>query len=77
MVKKLGPKTGSRVKVGQRVVAVPWPTAGGDGTYQQYVAVPEKDLVSLHIHLQLQHFSHACRYSWFPMTRLLRTSCRF
>ena len=48
MVIKLGPKTGGRVKEGQRVVAVPWPTAGGEGTYQQYVAVPEKDLVSMH-----------------------------
>lgn len=47
MVKKMGPKTGSRVKEGQRVVAVPWPTAGGEGTYQQYVAVPEKALVWL------------------------------
>ena len=47
MVTKLGPKTGSRVKEGQRVVAVPWPTAGGEGTYQQYVATPEKDLVNL------------------------------
>ncbi|KAL0054994.1 hypothetical protein WJX82_005540 [Trebouxia sp. C0006] len=45
MVNKLGPKTGGRVKEGQRVVAVPWPTAGGEGMYQQYVAVPEKDLV--------------------------------
>ena len=48
MVNKLGPKTGGRVKEGQRVVAVPWPTAGGEGMYQQYVAVPEKDLVSMH-----------------------------
>ena len=48
MVQKLGPKTGQRVKKGQRVVAVPWPTAGGEGTYQQFVAVPEKDLVSIH-----------------------------
>lgn len=47
MVHKLGPKTGNRVKEGQRVVAVPWPTAGGEGTYQQYVATPEKDLVTL------------------------------
>ena len=48
IVNKLGPNTGSRVEEGQRVVAVPWPTAGGEGTYQQYVAVPEKDLVSMH-----------------------------
>lgn len=48
VVQKLGPKTGQRVKQGQRVVAVPWPTAGGQGTYQQFVAVPEKDLVSVH-----------------------------
>ena len=47
MVTKLGPKTGSRVREGQRVVGVPWPTAGGEGTYQQYLATPEKDLVTL------------------------------
>ncbi|DBA91917.1 TPA: hypothetical protein ACH3X2_003820 [Trebouxia sp. C0005] len=46
IVNKLGPNTGSRVEEGQRVVAVPWPTAGGEGTYQQYVAVPEKDLIN-------------------------------
>ncbi|KAL3148871.1 hypothetical protein ABBQ32_001743 [Trebouxia sp. C0010 RCD-2024] len=45
VVAKLGPKTGDRVKEGQRVVAVPWPTAEGEGTYQQYVATPEKNLV--------------------------------
>lgn len=50
MVTKLGPKTGNRVKEGQRVVAVPWPTAGGEGTYQQYVATPEKDLVNCCAH---------------------------
>ena len=51
VVKKLGPKTGKRVSEGQRVVAVPWPTAKGEGTYQQYVAVPEKHLVGLLIKL--------------------------
>lgn len=50
MVTRLGPKTGSRVKEGQRVVAVPWPTAGGEGTYQQYVATPEKGLVKSGAH---------------------------
>ena len=47
VVQKLGPKTGERVSEGQRVVSVPWPTAEGEGTYQQYVAVPEKHLVGL------------------------------
>lgn len=50
MVEKLGPNTGSRVKEGQRVVAVPWPTASGVGTYQQYVATPEKCLVNFSAH---------------------------
>lgn len=36
-----------RLKVGQRVVGVPWPAAEGEGTYQQYVAVPLEHLVSL------------------------------
>jgi hypothetical protein len=33
------------VQEGMRVVAVPWPTAGGVGTWQQYVCVPEEHLV--------------------------------
>ena len=58
-VTKLGPKTGGRVKEGQRVVAVPWPTAGGEGTYQQYVATPEKNLVKYCAHgLSISHLCH-------------------
>lgn len=57
MVTKLGPKTGSRVKEGQRVVAVPWPTAGGEGTYQQYVATPEKTLVKIQVCTWPEHQS--------------------
>ena len=30
---------------GQRVVGVPWPSEKGEGTWQQYVAVPLKHLV--------------------------------
>ncbi len=33
------------VQEGMRVVAVPWPTASGNGTWQQYVCVPEEHLV--------------------------------
>ena len=34
-----------KLKEGQRVVAVPWPSAEGEGTWQQYVAVPIENLV--------------------------------
>ena len=30
---------------GQRVTACPWPTEGGEGTWQQLVVVPAKSLV--------------------------------
>ncbi|KAK9829662.1 hypothetical protein WJX72_007192 [[Myrmecia] bisecta] len=43
-VEKVGPGV-TRVKPGQRVVAAPWPTFHGQGTWQQYVVVPEKHLV--------------------------------
>ena len=36
-----------RLRVGQRVVGVPWPAAEGEGTYQQYVTVPLEHLVRL------------------------------
>ena len=32
-------------KQGQRVTACPWPTEGGEGTWQQLVLVPAKSLV--------------------------------
>lgn len=35
-----------KLKEGQRVVGVPWPSAEGEGTWQQYVAVPLENLVS-------------------------------
>lgn len=42
-----GPDTSGNYKKGDRVVAVPWPgRETGKGTWQQYVAVPEKNLVS-------------------------------
>ena len=31
---------------GQRVTAAPWPTEEGEGTWQQHVLVPAKDLVT-------------------------------
>lgn len=34
----------TRFQPGQRVVAVPWPTKVGNGTWQQFVAVPESSL---------------------------------
>ena len=37
---------GSRqLREGQRVVGVPWPSAEGEGTWQQYVNVPFEHLV--------------------------------
>ncbi|KAK9916376.1 hypothetical protein WJX75_001994 [Coccomyxa subellipsoidea] len=43
-----GPGTSGDYKKGERVVAVPWPSwATGQGTWQQYVAVPEKDLIKV------------------------------
>lgn len=46
-VEENGPGTSGSYKKGDRVVAVPWPSREtGMGTWQQYVAVPEKNLVS-------------------------------
>lgn len=36
----------SKFKEGQRVAAAPWPQFQGRGSWAQYVAIPEKDLVS-------------------------------
>ncbi|CAL8467495.1 g7033 [Coccomyxa elongata] len=45
-VEENGPGTSGNYKTGDRVVAVPWPSREtGMGTWQQYVAVPEKNLV--------------------------------
>ena len=72
MVQKLGPKTGTRVKEGQRVVAVPWPTAGGEGTYQQYVATPEKDLVTVSASSSGSVCENVCAVVLPLMTRFCR-----
>ena len=45
-VEQSGPGAG-RYPKGTRVIAVPWGTMGGEGTWQQYVAVPEAALVSV------------------------------
>ena len=34
-----------QLEEGQRVVGVPWPSAEGEGTWQQYVNVPLEHLV--------------------------------
>jgi NADPH:quinone reductase-like Zn-dependent oxidoreductase len=53
VIEKMGPEgreltgTAKSLKVGQRVVAVPWPSAEGEGTWQEYVSVPVKNLVTL------------------------------
>ena len=44
-VVKNGPGA-STFKEGQRVAAAPWPQFQGHGSWAQYVAIPEKDLVS-------------------------------
>lgn len=44
-VVKNGPGA-SKFKEGQRVAAAPWPQFQGRGSWAQYVAIPEKDLVS-------------------------------
>ena len=44
-VVKNGPGA-SKFKEGQRVAAVPWPQFQGRGSWAQYVAIPEKDVVS-------------------------------
>lgn len=46
-VAKLGPGTSGRIKEGQRVVATSWPSAVGNGTWQQYVVVSEEVLVAV------------------------------
>lgn len=43
VVEELGPGTSGRLSKGQRVVAADW----GQVTYQEYVAVDEKNLVRL------------------------------
>lgn len=43
-VVKNGPGA-SKFKEGQRVAAAPWPQFQGRGSWAQYVAIPEKDLV--------------------------------
>ena len=51
-VVKNGPGA-SKFKEGQRVAAAPWPQFQGRGSWAQYVAIPEKDLVSNRSMLQL------------------------
>ncbi|CAL8460825.1 g356 [Coccomyxa elongata] len=52
VIEKLGPQpspppteTARKLKEGQRVVGVPWPSAEGEGTWQQYVAAPLENLI--------------------------------
>ena len=44
IVEAVGPDV-QGFKPGQRVTACPWPTEGGEGTWQQLVVVPAKSLV--------------------------------
>ncbi|BDA41741.1 Enoyl-[acyl-carrier-protein] reductase, mitochondrialial [Coccomyxa sp. Obi] len=52
VIEKLGPQpsapsteTARKLKEGQRVVGVPWPSAEGEGTWQQFVAAPLENLI--------------------------------
>jgi NADPH:quinone reductase-like Zn-dependent oxidoreductase len=40
-------KDASKFEIGQRVVGVPWPAEVGEGTWQQYVAVDESNLLAV------------------------------
>jgi NADPH:quinone reductase-like Zn-dependent oxidoreductase len=54
------------VQEGTRIVAVPWPTMGGAGTWQQYVCVPEEHLVRADRCLQaLLSIARACAVQCF------------
>jgi hypothetical protein len=44
VVKETGPNA-MKFKIGQRVVSTDWGASEGNGTWQQYCAVPESDLV--------------------------------
>lgn len=37
----------SKFPVGQRVVATPWPIMSGNGTWQQYIVIPESVLYAV------------------------------
>ena len=59
VVEELGPGTSGRLSKGQRVVAADW----GQVTYQEYVAVEEKNLVLLwllHLLVISAHASSMC-----------------
>ncbi|KAK9830034.1 hypothetical protein WJX72_009314 [[Myrmecia] bisecta] len=60
-----GSEGASRFKVGQRVVAAPWPMFEGQGTWQQYVAVPERHLVAVPDNVPDEH---AAQFWINPMT---------
>ena len=49
----------SKFNEGQRVIAVPWPQFQGEGTWQQYVAVKEENLV------RHNHAQYACRIKMY------------
>lgn len=76
-----GPGTSGQYKKGDRVVAVPWPSRSkGQGTWQQYVAVPEKDLVSCMSPVvmppSLEFCSDMTMAICFPLPQLLHFSLR-
>lgn len=66
-VEKMGPGTSGRFKQGQRVVAVPWNTKTGNGSWQQYATVPEAALVAVPDELPDEA---ACQFTVNPLTAM-------
>ncbi|KAL4427108.1 hypothetical protein ABPG77_001112, partial [Micractinium sp. CCAP 211/92] len=83
VVEQNGPGA-SRFKPGQRVVATPFDTLTGQGTWQQYVVVPEEKLMAVPESLSDETASQflvnpvwtgACRVRWHSITRGKNTRC--
>lgn len=64
-VEESGPGTSGQFSPGQRVVAVPWGTKTGNGSWQQYATVPEKSLFPV---LDGISDEEACQFLVNPIT---------
>jgi len=67
IVQKSGPGTVGKFSEGQRVVAVPWGTKAGNGTWAQYTCVPETYLLAVPDALSTEH---ACQFLVNPLTAM-------
>ena len=65
VVERSGPGTAGKFPPGRRVVAVPWGTRRGNGSWAQYVAVPEAALVAVPDQLA---DDAACQFMVNPLT---------